>query len=147
MTPYGLSKVKQTELPSRSGGAVVQVREPAFAVGRPRWGRIIGFHAVGLALLAVLILHLTGGGFHHLWTFRCLASLEKSLNGRQSSSVDTRLLVLVAALDLDGDVNQFSVFAEQSSVDFHRLRVVRHDADDSGEFACAHLPNVQIGYE
>ena len=65
MTPYGLSKVKQTESPFRSSDAVVEVREPAFAVGRPRWGRIIGLHAVGLALLAIIILHLTGGGFRH----------------------------------------------------------------------------------
>jgi hypothetical protein len=65
MTPYGLSKVKQTELPSRSSDAVVEVREPVFAVGKPRWGRIIGFHAIGLALLAVVVLHLTGGGFHN----------------------------------------------------------------------------------
>lgn len=26
--------------------------------------RIIGLHAIGLALLAVIILHLTGGGLH-----------------------------------------------------------------------------------
>jgi hypothetical protein len=65
MTPYGLSKAKQMKLPSRSDGTVVEVREPAFAVSRTRWGRIIGFHAVGLALLAVIILHLTGGGFRH----------------------------------------------------------------------------------
>lgn len=65
MTPYGLSKAKQTGLPSRSSDAFPEVREPVFAVVRPRWGRIIGFHAVGLALLAVIILHLTGGGFRH----------------------------------------------------------------------------------
>lgn len=61
LTPYG--KTKQTELPSRPTGGVVEMREPVFAVGRLRWGRIIGFHAVGPALLAVIILHLTGGGF------------------------------------------------------------------------------------
>jgi hypothetical protein len=65
MTPYGLGKARQTESPSRSSNAIVEVREPVFAVGRPRWGRIIGFHAIGLALLAVIIFHLTGGGFHH----------------------------------------------------------------------------------
>jgi len=53
----------------------------------------------------------------------------------------------VAALDLDRGVNPLFVFAEQRPAGFHRLRVVRHDADNGGEFARAHLPNVQIGYE
>ena len=65
MTPYGLSKAKQTESPSRSSDALVEVREPVFAASRPRWGRIIGLHAIGLVLLAVIILHRTGGGFRH----------------------------------------------------------------------------------
>lgn len=65
MTPYGLSKMKQTESPSPSSDAVVEAGEPVFAASRPRWARIVGFHAVGLALLAVIILHLTGGGLHH----------------------------------------------------------------------------------
>lgn len=65
MTPYGLNKARQVESPSRSSNAAFEVGEPVFAVGRPRWGRIIGFHAIGLALLAVIIFHLSGGGFHH----------------------------------------------------------------------------------
>ena len=65
MTPYGLAKAKQTESPFRSSDPVAEAREPVFVVSKPRWGRIIGFHAVGLALLAIIILHLTGGGFRH----------------------------------------------------------------------------------
>lgn len=64
MTPYG-RKVSQTDSPARPSAAAVLAREPVFAAGRPRWGRIIGLHAIGLALLAVIILHLTGGGFRH----------------------------------------------------------------------------------
>ena len=65
MTAYGLRKVSQSDLPSSPSVAAVLAREPVFAAGGPRWGRIIGVHAIGLALLLVLILHLTSGGLHH----------------------------------------------------------------------------------
>lgn len=64
MTPYG-RKVSQTDSPARPSAAAVLAREPVFAARRLPWGRIIGLHAIGLALLFVIILHLTGGGFRH----------------------------------------------------------------------------------
>jgi len=64
MTPYG-RKVSQTDSPARPSAAAVLAREPAFAASGLPWGRIIGLHAIGLALLFVIILHLTGGGFRH----------------------------------------------------------------------------------
>lgn len=65
MTPYGLRKLSQADLPSRPSDGVVFVREPVVGIRRPRWGRIIGVHAVILALLLVLVLHLANGGLHH----------------------------------------------------------------------------------
>ena len=65
LTPYGLRRTSQTALSSRPSEAVVYVREPEVAIRRLRWGRIIGVHAVILALFFVLVLHLTNGGLHH----------------------------------------------------------------------------------
>jgi len=65
LTPYGMSRTSQTALPSCPSDAVVYLREPEVAIHRLRWGRIIGVHAVILALLFVLVLHLTNGGLHH----------------------------------------------------------------------------------
>lgn len=65
LTPYGLRGASQTALPSRPNDAVVYVREPEVAIRGLRWGRIIGVHAVILALLFVLVLHVTNGGLHH----------------------------------------------------------------------------------
>ena len=67
-TPYGLRRLReQTTLPPMD----VRVAPPAAAIttcgsahGRPRWTCIIGFHALGLALLFV-ILHLCGVVPHH----------------------------------------------------------------------------------
>ncbi len=61
MTPYGRRRTSQAYSPSRPGGEATLVREPVFVTRRPRWERIIGFHAIGLVLLLVVILHLTGG--------------------------------------------------------------------------------------
>ncbi|ODU25120.1 MAG: hypothetical protein ABS95_00815 [Verrucomicrobia bacterium SCN 57-15] len=67
MTPYGLQKMSQADLPSRPSDAAVAVlvREPALAPHRLGWARIVGLHAIGLALLFVLVLHITNGGLHH----------------------------------------------------------------------------------
>lgn len=65
LTPYGMSRTSQTGSPARKSDAVVYVRESEVVVRRLRWGRIIGVHAVILALLFVLVLHFTNGGLHH----------------------------------------------------------------------------------
>lgn len=64
MTAYGRRKVPQLDLPSRSSGDATLVREPVFATSTPRWVRVVGIHAIGLAVLFV-ILHITGGGLRH----------------------------------------------------------------------------------
>lgn len=65
MTPYGLRKVAKTDLTVPLNENRMLEREPMPVVSRLRWGRIIGFHAVGLTILFVLMLHLTNGGLHH----------------------------------------------------------------------------------
>lgn len=55
--------------------------------------------------------------------------------------------MLVAVLDFNGDVNQFFAFTKQLSVGFHGFRVVSCDADDGGELARAHLPDMEAGHE
>jgi hypothetical protein len=65
MTSYGVKKMSQADFSSRPSDAAVVAREPVLAIKRIGWARIIGIHAVGLASLLVLILHLTGGGPHH----------------------------------------------------------------------------------
>lgn len=65
MTPYGSRKASQPGSSSRPSDAPVLTQEPVFPASGPRWGRIIGFHAIGLALLFILILHITNGGLHH----------------------------------------------------------------------------------
>lgn len=63
MTAYGRRKVSQPDLPSRPSAALVG--DPVSTTSTPRrWGRVIGIHAIVLALLFV-ILHLTGGGLRH----------------------------------------------------------------------------------
>jgi hypothetical protein len=64
MTGYGRRKVSQPDLPSRPSGHATMVRDPVFATGTPRWVRVVGIHAIGLAVLFV-ILHITGGGLRH----------------------------------------------------------------------------------
>ena len=65
MTPYGLRKqherrkVSAAELPSHPESDVeVGVRTNS---NRPRWVYVVGIHAIGLALL-FLVVHLTGRG-------------------------------------------------------------------------------------
>ena len=65
MTPYGLRQVSNTNATARAMEIPIPVGEPVLAAGKVNWGRIIVFHAVGLALLAMIILHLTKGGLHH----------------------------------------------------------------------------------
>jgi len=64
MTAYGRRKGSQPDLSSRSSGDATFVREPVFATSTPRWVRVIGIHAIGLAVLFV-ILHITAGGLWH----------------------------------------------------------------------------------
>lgn len=67
MTPYGVRQGPQLDLPPRPGDIEVP-REPLSPAGRPRGAlilRIVGLHAVGIALLVVVILHFTGGGLRH----------------------------------------------------------------------------------
>ncbi len=56
MTPYGRRRVPQAALSSRGHG-----RAPTTQT--PRWVQVVGIHAIGVALLFV-ILHLAGGGLH-----------------------------------------------------------------------------------
>ena len=65
MTPYGRRKqheprkVSSAELPSRSkSDAEIGVES---STNRRRWMYVVGIHAIGLALL-FLVVHLTGGG-------------------------------------------------------------------------------------
>ena len=62
MTRHGQRTTPQPSSPSRESDEATLVREPAFVASRPRWGRIIGIHAVALVLLFA-ILHITG--LHH----------------------------------------------------------------------------------
>lgn len=64
MTPYGRRRADQTESPSRPSGESMLLREPEAATRRPRWAHIIGFHAIGLAVVFA-ILHITGLHHHH----------------------------------------------------------------------------------
>jgi len=67
MTPYGLRK--RHELPKVSsaglplGPAPDQAALPGISSKTPRWVYVVGIHAVGLALL-LLVVHLTGVGTH-----------------------------------------------------------------------------------
>jgi hypothetical protein len=63
MTPYGRRRVSQTDLPTRPSEGVA-VREPVVQSLSLRWGRIVGFHAIGIFVL-LIILHVTGGGLRH----------------------------------------------------------------------------------
>ncbi len=64
MTPYGRHRASQAYTPSNPTEVAEVVREPVFVTRRPRWGRIIGIHAMILAVVFV-IFHLTGGGLPH----------------------------------------------------------------------------------
>jgi hypothetical protein len=58
-----------------------------------------------------------------------------------------RLVFFAAMLRLDGDVNEFVVFAEQLAIRIRALWLMRHDRDHRRKFSNAHLPNVQVGHE
>lgn len=63
MTSYGRRRAEsRASSPSRPSDQAKPVREPVFVASRPRWGRIIGIHAVALVLLFA-IMHITG--LHH----------------------------------------------------------------------------------
>lgn len=66
MTPYGRRQASRADLPSRPGDNTAPVRRPlhppVFATPTPRWGRIIGIHALAIVLLFA-ILHVAG--VHH----------------------------------------------------------------------------------
>ena len=64
MTPYG-RRMSHTDSQTRPSAAGVLMHEPAPTTGRSFGARVIGIHAIGLALLFIIILHLTGGSFHH----------------------------------------------------------------------------------
>lgn len=63
MTAYGRCRTSQANFPRPSAGAGVTLA-PALLTGSPRWARIVGFHALALLVLFV-VLHITGGGFGH----------------------------------------------------------------------------------
>jgi hypothetical protein len=61
-TPYGRRRMSNAEIASRDEVPVPQ--RGLVLHGRPiGWGRIIGYHAVGLFVLFAIIMHLTG--MHH----------------------------------------------------------------------------------
>ena len=63
-TPYGAAKASEPAMTPRPPAAA-PTPAPFFAGGRVPWGRIIGVHAVGIALLLLLVLHFTHGGMRH----------------------------------------------------------------------------------
>lgn len=63
LTAYGRRQVLQTDLSLSTARAGVE-STPAFPSGTPRWGRIVGIHAIALFLLFV-VLHILGGGLGH----------------------------------------------------------------------------------
>jgi hypothetical protein len=61
MTAYGRRRVSQFTLPLRSTDDARPGPRLGAISGTPRWVQVVGIHAIGLALLFV-VLHLTGGG-------------------------------------------------------------------------------------
>ena len=53
--------------------------------------------------------------------------------------------MFLAVSDLNGDVDEFLVLAEQLPVSLHGFRVVCHDGDNGGILTRADLPDVKIG--
>ena len=65
LTAYGQRTLPQGTRASRSA-ADVGVRPARASTSRtPRWAQVVGFHAIGLALLFVIMHLITGGGTHH----------------------------------------------------------------------------------
>jgi hypothetical protein len=61
MTAYGRQRVSQVAVPSRSTDDLGPRPSLGAIVRTPRWVQVVGIHAIGLALLFV-VLHLAGGG-------------------------------------------------------------------------------------
>ena len=55
--------------------------------------------------------------------------------------------MVVAALSLDRDVDQLIMLAKEIAITLARLGLVRHDRNNRGKFAGAHLPDMQIGHD
>ena len=64
MTAYGRRKVSQVALPSRSSDDARSGTGRGSTTRTPRWVQVVWIHAIGLAVLFV-IMHLTGGGLRH----------------------------------------------------------------------------------
>lgn len=65
----------------------------------------------------------------------------------KNSGVGTNHVLLVAALNLNCDVSEFLVLAEQFPVRVGRLWFVRYDRDNGRELARADLPDVKVSNE
>jgi hypothetical protein len=61
MTAYGRRKASEVVLPSRPRGDARSGHGPETTTTRPRWVRVVWIHAIGLALL-FLVMHIMGGG-------------------------------------------------------------------------------------
>jgi hypothetical protein len=61
MTAYGRRNVSRVALPSRSSDDARSQAGRGSTTRTPRWVRVVGIHAIGLALLFV-VMHLIGGG-------------------------------------------------------------------------------------
>ena len=55
--------------------------------------------------------------------------------------------MVVALLSLDRNVDELGMLAKEIAIALTRLRLVSHDGNNRGEFAAAHLPDMQIGHE
>jgi hypothetical protein len=64
-TAYGRRRVSQVALSSRLTDDDGSGQHRGSTTRTPRWVQVLGIHAVGLALLFVIIMHITGGGLRH----------------------------------------------------------------------------------
>jgi hypothetical protein len=64
MTAYGRRKVSQVALQSGCAADVIPRSGREFTTRAPRWVQVVGFHAIGLALLFV-IMHVVAVGLRH----------------------------------------------------------------------------------
>jgi len=65
MTAYGRRRVPQGTMATRSAADVGARPAWASTSRTPRWVQVVGFHAIGLALLFVIMHLITGGVTHH----------------------------------------------------------------------------------
>jgi hypothetical protein len=63
LTSYGRRRASQADLPRLKADAGAE-SAPALSIATPRWARIVGFHALALFVLFV-VLHIAGGGLGH----------------------------------------------------------------------------------